>query len=64
MLLGISGIGLCPTSRRYAKAGIMRNYAANLLQALKKKLKIVVLGRAGIFSFNTVNFVKFSPESP
>mgnify|MGYP003662503190 CR=1 FL=1 len=49
MLLGISGIGLCPTSRRYAKAGIMRNNAANLIQAFEKKRKIVVWGERGFF---------------
>jgi hypothetical protein len=64
ILLGISGIGLCPTSGRYAKGEIMRNYAVNLIQAFEKKRKIVTLGRAGTFPFNTVNFVKFNPESP
>ena len=42
----------------------MRNYAVNLIQAFEKKRKIVTLGRAGTFPFNTVNFVKFNPESP
>lgn len=42
----------------------MRNYAANLVQAFEKKRKILILGQVDIFSFNTVNFVKFNPESP
>ena len=48
----------------YAIVHIMRCSAVNLVQAFEKKRKIVIVGRAAIFPFNTVNFVKFRSELP